>query len=92
MKQTIQGIALGVIGSLLIALGSAAIVVEGRNHALRRTITNMNNANFNLTMEIVALRTVDNDCRTLQYVLPQVCMSELSRTAWEIKRLEERAR
>ncbi|MCK5601731.1 hypothetical protein KAR91_07685 [Candidatus Pacearchaeota archaeon] len=89
MKRTIQGIAIGVVGCLLIALGSAAMMAEARNEALRNKINWQAARIFDLTIEIVALKTTENNCKTLQYHLPEICLNELSRVAFRIEQIKD---
>ena len=88
MKRTVQGIVIGVVGCLLIALGSAAMMAEARNEALRNKINWQAAKIFDLTIKVVVLKTTDNDCKTLQYHLPEICLNELSRVAYRIEQIK----
>ena len=87
-KDTIRGMFWTICAVLIIFLGTSAVIIEGRNDALRRDIEWKDAKIFDLTMEIVALKTTENDCKLLQYHLPEICLNELSRVAFKIKQVK----
>ncbi len=89
MKQTIQGIAIGVAGALIISLGSSAVIVEGRNQALRNHVKWQSKEILKLQVQTSYLRAVSNNCAVLEYVLPEICVSELSRISYNVVKIKE---
>ena len=67
----------------------AVITINGQNERLKAVIINQENDILNLKIKLAVAKDRSNVGLVLDYIMPEICVSELSKTAYGIRRMKE---